>query len=118
MNFWHALSRKYFGQRSKRLEAQFELTEAYRRVFLTNPSRADQQIVLADMAVQAGWQQITTPGVASDRLWFNEGKRAMFECMFRHLSLSDADVAGLENAVKHETQGRADFNFTNLPDET
>jgi hypothetical protein len=111
MNFWDRLSRKYFGPRSKSLEAQLALTECYRRVFLGNPSRADQQVVLADLAAQTGWNQITPVSVASDGLRFNEGKRAAFELIHRHLALSDQDVSALENAVKHEAQARMDFGL-------
>lgn len=117
MNFIQSLSRKFFGPRAKSLEAQLALTEAYRRVFLANPSRADQQLVLSDLALQCGWGQYTTPKVSSRQLWFNEGKRAAFDVAYRHLALSDQDVEALANAVKLETQGRHDLQFTNLADE-
>lgn len=101
MRVWQSLSRK-FGIRTKTMHAQFELGEAYRRVFLSNPSRADQETVLADLAARMGWNQVTAPGVASEQLWFNEGKRAAFAGIFAHLSLSGDDVLALENAVRHE----------------
>lgn len=101
MRIWQSLVRK-FGIRTKSMSAQYELGEAYRRVFLSNPSRADQETVLADLAAKCGWNQITPASVASDELRFNEGKRAAFAGIFAHLSLSYEDVVALENAVRHE----------------
>ncbi len=102
MRSWQSLSRK-FGIRTKSMLAQYELGEAYRRVFKGNPSRADQETVLADLAAKMGWNQVTAPGVASnEQLWFNEGKRASFAFIFAQLSLSGDDVVALENAVRHE----------------
>jgi hypothetical protein len=98
---WHSLT-KAFGIRTRSSRAQFELGEAYRRVFNGNPSRADQQLVLADIAAKAGWNTITPPSVASDELRFNEGKRAVFANIFAHISLAPADVQAFENAVRHE----------------
>lgn len=100
-NRWHSLTRQ-FGTFVKTLRAQYEIGEAYRRVFLGNPSRADQEAVLADLAAKCGWNQITAPGVASEQLWFNEGKRAAFGELFAHLALSHDDVAAFEVAVRHE----------------
>lgn len=101
MKIWHALTRK-FGTFIRSMRAQLELGDAYRRVFLGNPSRADQETVLADLAAKCGWNQITAPGVASEQLWFNEGKRAAFAEIFAHLSLSQEDVTAFESAVRHE----------------
>lgn len=101
MSFWHSFAKK-FGIRSRGLEQQLAVTEAYRRVFLTNPSRADQQMVLAHLAARCGWNTITPPSVASKELWFAEGKRAAFAEIFSHLALSDDDVTAMNNAVKQE----------------
>lgn len=93
---------KEFGRRLKAIPGQFAVSSAYQRVFLGNPSRADQERVLAHFAAACGWNQITAPGVASEQLWFQEGKRAAFGELFAHLSLSQEDLKALENAARHE----------------
>lgn len=101
MSYWQSLTSK-FGTFVRSLNAQYELGSAYRRVFSGNASRADQQTVLADLAAKCNWNQITAPGVASEQLWFNEGKRAAFAEIFAHLSLSQDDLTAFESAVRHE----------------
>lgn len=99
MNFWEHVSRR-FGH-STAVERQAALCRAYRAVFLGNPDRSQQQIVLSDLQHRCGWNKITDPKYASDReLWFAEGKRAAYGELFAHLSLSPADVEALNNAAR------------------
>lgn len=100
MTNWHSNGKRH---KRKNLAAALDLTEAYRSVFLRNPSQQQQQEVLADLAARCGWNQITLPRDASDReLWFAEGKRAAFAEIFAHLSLAPDDVDALANAVRTE----------------
>lgn len=101
MTFWQSFAKK-FGVRKRGLAEQMQISLAYQRVFKTNPSRDDQQMVLAHLAAVCGWNTITPPSVASKELWFAEGKRAAFAEIFSHLSLTPDDIAAMENAVRHE----------------
>lgn len=99
-NFWHRISQKF---QRRDLEAQIALTRAYRQVFYGNPDRAQQQMVLADLAARSGYYKVLSPRSASDKdLWFSEGNRHLFGVIFGHLSMTPEDVAGLENAARHE----------------
>lgn len=101
MKYWHSFVSKY-KDAVKKLYPQYEITEAYRRVFLGKPSTEDQQMVLSHFAARCGWNTITPPSVASKELWFAEGKRAAFAELFGHIALSHDDMALFENAVKRE----------------
>lgn len=101
MSYWNTFVKK-LGTRLKSLSGSYEITQAYRRVFLDNASREDQRMVLAHYAARCGWNCITPPSVASEELRFNEGKRAAFAELFGHLALSYEDIADFENAVKRE----------------
>lgn len=104
MRFWQSVSRLIPRKFGKRYEQEHRLTLAYRRVFAGNPSRDDQAVVLADLLKHSGHHRITLPsGDASSALWFNEGKRAMYSRISSFLTLSDDDVAALENAARYET---------------
>lgn len=92
------LKRHEWGTRT----AQVRLTHAYREVFYGNPSREDQQIVLADLANAASWRKVFPPDVPSDVLRYHEGARSLFSRVFAFLSLSDSDVAALEQAARQE----------------
>ncbi len=98
MRHWARISRRL---PKKSVEANFQLGNAYRSVF--RDGSAESQQVLADLAARCGWNQITDPRTASDKeIWFAEGKRAAFGELFAHLSLSPADIAAFDNAVRHE----------------
>lgn len=106
--YWASITKKFGMLRF--LRPQYELTMAYRRVFQGNPSREDQQIVLSDFAAKCGWNTITPSNVASKELWRREGKREAFAELFGHLSLSEEDIAAMENAIRHDV---ANNNATN-----
>lgn len=101
MNFWHHLSKR-FPRRTKSSEAQLYLTTAYRAVFTGSPDRAQQQAVLADLLAKSGFQQVTGAEASDTQLRQTEGKRELFAVIFGHLSLSETDLAGLQNAARHE----------------
>lgn len=100
MKFWEHLSRRW-NVHSK--EAMHTLTGAYRRTFLQgSASTEEKQMVLADLGARCGWNQITLPETAEQRIWYNEGQRAAYSRIFAHLSLSPADIAALEHAIRSE----------------
>ena len=106
MNFWNRITRRYRNKQSN--DAQHELAKAYRMVFFGNPDRAQQQVVLADLAAKCGWNQVSSPRATSRTLWFMEGKRAAFGEIYSYLSLSPGDIEALENAVRHEAAAGQD----------
>lgn len=100
MNFWDRLTRRWSH---RTVEGQLRLTQAYRAVFQNgNASQSHRQMVLSDLQARTGWNQITLPESAAERVWFAEGKRAAYAEIFGHLSLSPADVDALDNAARHE----------------
>jgi len=99
MRFWERLSRRF---KRGTPSGELVLGTAYRDVFSGNSSQSQRQIVLADLAANCGWNQVTLPENTEQRIWFNEGKRAAFALIFTHLSLGPADVEAFENAVRHE----------------
>lgn len=99
---WTSLSRALPWHRSRNREGQLRLTQAYRNVFSGNPSRDDQQIVLADLANVSGFQRVFPSEVSTEVLRYSEGKRALYAHIFSFLSLSPSDVSDLEQAARRE----------------
>lgn len=107
MNFWEHITRRF---RAKTNEAELARINAYRAVFMRNPSQSQQQAVLADLGMRCGWNQITQPSDASQAIWFNEGKRAAYAEIFAMLSLSPTDVDALDRAIRVENMNYGDDN--------
>lgn len=105
MKYWHRLTRKYS---KKTNEGNLVLSRAYRAVFRGHPDQSQQEMVLADLAAQCGFYQVSPEGTDSTMLAYREGKRAAFAEIFGHLSLSPDDMTALENAARRETIGYAD----------
>lgn len=87
---------------------QLVLVRAYQSVFRGNPSREQQEIVLADMAARSGFYKVTSPDVSSDVLRHVEGGRALFGHVFAMLTLTDEDIRAFETAVRHEAAAAED----------
>jgi len=102
---WARLSRKWKRNTS---EGQAILAYAYRAVFKGEATQNQREMVLADLAANCNWNQITPPETGEQRIWFNEGKRAAFASIFAYLSLSPNDVAAFENAVRHDAAAMYD----------
>lgn len=101
---WRSISRLVPNwQAGKRMEKELRLAQAYRAVFCGSPTRDDQQIVLADMLANSGFCKVTGFKETSRTIWYVEGMRAMYASVWRHLSLSDADIRELENAARVES---------------
>jgi hypothetical protein len=103
MSYWRSLSQIVPRKaNSENYERAVRLTQAYKNVFTGNPSRDDQQVVLADLHALSGFQKVSPHGTTTEALWRIEGARTLYATIFAHLSLSDADVFALENAARHE----------------
>lgn len=99
---WISLTGLFPRSEARSYKAQLRLTQAYQAVFRGAPSRADQEMVLADLATAASWRSVCPPTVSSDELRYIEGARSLFSRVFAFLSLNDGDVQALEEAVRHE----------------
>jgi len=95
----HRLTRKHSRRTN---EGKLRLLQAYRSVFQGQPSRQQQDMVLADLAAQSGFYKVSHESVSSSALTYREGKRALFAQIFSALSLSPNDMSQLENAARHE----------------
>ena len=97
---WRNLNRLFPAGFRRRVQARFALAQAYRRLFSGRGSKADGEVVLADLANHTGFYRVTEPGAGA--LDFAEGKRAVYGRVFRFLRMSDAEVASLEEAARAE----------------
>lgn len=97
---WRSLASLFTPGSRRRLQARLGLGAAYRRLFAGRGSKADGEMVLADLANHTGFYRVTEPGAGA--LEFAEGKRAVFGRVFRFLRMTDAEVAALEEAARAE----------------
>jgi hypothetical protein len=97
---WRSLSSVFAPGLRRRLQARAGLGAAYRRLFSGSGSKADAEMVLADLASHTGFYRVTEPGAGS--LDFAEGKRAVFGRLFRFLRMTEAEIEALEEAARAE----------------
>lgn len=97
---WRSLSSAFAAGMKRRLRARLALGAAYRRLFSGHGSKADAEIVLADLANHTGFYRVTPPGAGS--LDYMEGKRAVFGRIFRFLRMTEAETEALEEAARAE----------------
>ena len=102
MGDWLGLSRLFPWQRRKSYEAKHRLTEAYVNVFRGSPSRADQEIVLADLAALSGFSLVSGFDTSDEELRMREGMRMLYAHIESHLSLSAGDREALREAARNE----------------
>ena len=103
MQQWRSIVSMFGKQKARSVEAQVRLTQAYRAVFTGHPLPEDQSIVLADLASHSGFSRVSSSDVSSDALRHKEGMRELYSHIFRHITLSPADVLSLENAARYES---------------
>lgn len=78
-----------------------QLAKAYNNVFRGNPTKAEQEMVLADLANESGFYKVTVPGTGLS-LEYETGKRFLFGRMFRFLNMSDEEWRELQIASRQE----------------
>jgi hypothetical protein len=94
------------------LGAQRRLAGAYHAVFAGDPTREDQELVLADLAKESGFYRVTPArGTTTEELWQVEGKRLLFGHIFSFLNMREADLRELEYAARREAAMDEQFPF-------
>lgn len=81
-------------------QADLRLINAYRSLFATG--REDAEMVLADLAAFCGFYQVEAGGADGAELNHHAGRRAAFGRIFNFLSLSDEQLAAMEQASRDE----------------
>lgn len=81
--------------------AEETLAHAYNNVFHGNATKAEQQMVLADLEKESGFVQVVLPGPGVS-LDFENGKRYMFGRIFRFLSMTQEEHDALHAAARQE----------------
>lgn len=83
------------------ITAQKKLTDSYRDVFGKQSEAVE--MVLADLAAHTGFYQVEPPGdMSAYQAGYRNGLRAAFGRLFHFLSLSDQQMAALEEAARLE----------------
>lgn len=85
----------------KPTEKDMKLAVAYRELFKRGEH---SEMVLADLAAFTGFYSVAPPGVPSETLQYDAGMRAAFGRLFHFLSLSEDDMAALEQAARAESE--------------
>lgn len=88
------------------MEAVETLTNAYNNVFMGNPTKAEQQMVLADLECESGFVQVVIPG-SDVSLDFETGKRYLFGRIFRFLKMTQEEHDELHKAARAEAIANA-----------
>jgi hypothetical protein len=96
---WRSLGNLFKRGKRRGPEAQARLARAYQAVFRGE----NGQIVLADLAKEAGFFRVTpAKGTSSRELWQQEGKRWLYGHIDAYLNLSEADFEALRYAARRE----------------
>jgi len=89
------------GER-RRPSGKLSLADAYRNVFLGNPTDAERDAVFVHLANASGYYRVSPPGLTADERAYNEGKRSMFGEIVAKIYLTDDERSALERATRHE----------------
>lgn len=98
---WVSLASQYSRGRRRGMEAVETLANAYNNVFMGNPTKNEQQIVLADLECESGFVQVVEPGPGVS-LDYETGKRFMFGRIFRFLKMTTEEHDELHKAARAE----------------
>lgn len=81
-----------------------QLKDAYREVF--GKTSAAVEIVLADLALHTGFYLVEPPSsdLSLFQAGYSAGQRAAFGRLFHYLTLSDQQLAALEDAARQEAE--------------
>lgn len=77
------------------------LANAYNNVFRGNATKAEQQMVLADLEKESGFVQVFEPGPGVS-LEYENGKRYLFGRIFRFLAMTPEEHDALHRAARQE----------------
>lgn len=98
---WVSLGSNYPPGRRRSAAAVEELAKAYNDVFRGNPDKAQQEMVITDLANQSGFYKVSVPGEDTS-LHFETGKRFLFGRIFQFLNMSQMEWDELHVAVRQE----------------
>lgn len=116
MQFFSNLAKLLRVQRNRSVaETELRRIQAYNSVFLGNSTEEDRQIVLVDLADYSGFYRVTPPGAGD--VVFNEGMRAVYGRIFRHLRMSSEEIASLEIAARETAAIRQAQSSMGLADD-
>jgi hypothetical protein len=98
---WQGLAGQFQPGMRRSMQAVEILANAYNNVFMGNATKAEQQMVLADLENESGFVKVVIPGPGVS-LDFEGGKRYMFGRIFRFLSMSFDEHNELHKAARQE----------------
>lgn len=104
---WHSIANKFPAGKRRQSAAELRLVSAYQQVFQGNPTREDQEIVLADLARYTGFLMFHAKEATDADLRYGEGMRSVFGHIHGHLSLTPEQREGLFRAARAEAQADA-----------
>lgn len=78
------------------------LAKAYANVFMGNATKAEAQMVLADLANESGFYKVFVPGEGVS-LEYNEGKRTLYGRIMAFIQMSPEEHRALEHAARQES---------------
>ena len=76
-----------------------KLAEAYRSTFIGSPTKAETDMVLADLATFTGFFTALGPEASGDALRYVEGRRSVFAHIQVYLKMTGANLDELHRAA-------------------
>jgi hypothetical protein len=98
---WVSLASQYQAGLRRGNRAMQDLANAYNHVFRGNPTKAEAEMVLADLANESGFYKVHVPGPEVS-LEYETGKRAVFGRILRFIRMSQEEHTALEYAARQE----------------
>ena len=95
-------STQYQPGKRRGTQAAHDLAEAYRALANGNPTSADCERIIADLAEFSGFYTVSGPADADAWVRFREGQRSVFGRMLNFMRLTDTERRDLEVAARYE----------------
>lgn len=92
------------GKPIRDAQAKVNLSASYRKVFMGNGTIGEAEAVLVDLALQSRFFDVMPPTASDAAIRYNEGRRSVFLHIFQNLSMSESELAALQEAVRFEAQ--------------
>lgn len=104
---WVSLGSQFRRGLRRGEQAMERLAQAYVHVFRGNPTKEDQEIVLADLHNESGFSKVFVPGPRVN-LNFEEGKRYTYGRIHRFLAMGNDEWRELQEAARREAMADAE----------
>lgn len=98
---WANLSSLHKVGHRRGSQAMNDLAKAYSNVFRGNPTKAEAEMVLADIANESGFYKVHVPGPGVS-LEYETGKRAIYGRIISFIQMSSEEHRSLEFAARQE----------------